>query len=76
MRNCPDRGGGASRAPRSGGLDDGRATSADAVGAPECEPATTRWRKLGRGCDIGFGGSQVVVGEQAPWGWVDGQGHP
>ena len=76
MRNCPDRGGGASPVPRSGALNDGRLMSASAEGAPTTESAISRWGALRQGNNAGLDRSQEVVGEQVPWGWEDGQGHP
>ena len=76
MRNCPDRGGGASPVPRIGALNDGRLMSASAEGAPTTESAIRRWGALRQGNNAGLDRSQEVVGEQVPWGWEDGQGHP
>ena len=49
----------------SDGPDNGQATRVGAGKAPTCDTAIRHWEVL----------SQMLYGEQVPWGWDDGQGH-
>ena len=76
MRNCPERGGGASLVLRNAGLDNGRVMSTGAEGASRAGAAIKRWEMFGQRGGVGPEESSVMVREQVPWGWDDGQGHP